>query len=92
MPSPLNGLIEPAASPTTRVVAPTRGPTARPIGSLPPVGGPRQVAGESSHSFGAQLTKWSIRVEVFTPFQRLSVESRPTPTLTRPSPSGKIQP
>ena len=42
----------PAASPTTRVVEPILGPTARPIGSFPPVGGPRQVAGESSHSFG----------------------------------------
>src|SRR5665213_4467980 len=84
MPSPLNGLMVPAASPTTSVVAPTRGPTASPIGSLPPVGGPRQVAGESSHSLGAHATKCSMRVAVLTPFHRRSVESRPTPTFTRP--------
>ena len=33
-----------------------------------------------------------MRWEVFTDFHRLNVESRPTPTFTRPSPSGKIHP
>src|ERR1700731_1494451 len=92
MPSPLKGLMDPAASPTTKVVAPTLGPTASPIGSLPPVGAPSEVDADSSHSFGAQATKWSISVEVLTPFHRWSVERSPTPTLTRPSPKGKIHP
>ena len=38
MPSPLNGLIEPAASPTTSHVGPTFGSIEPPIGSRPPVG------------------------------------------------------
>ncbi len=38
----------PPASPTTRWVGPTRGPTDRPIGSRPPVGGPH--AGRRRHA------------------------------------------
>ena len=76
----------------TTTFGPECGPTAMPIGSLPPVAGPHAVSGESSQLFGAHSTNVSISFVVLTPFHRLSVESRPTPTFTRPSPSGKIQP
>ena len=46
MPSPLNGLMAPPASPVTRKFGPTRGPTERPIGRRPPVGAPHDVSGE----------------------------------------------
>ena len=62
------------------------------MGSFPPVGGPRLVSGRIPHDSGAKSTKASIRWLVLRPFQRWSVESRPTPTFTRPSPMGKIQP
>ncbi|CAB5027339.1 unannotated protein [freshwater metagenome] len=39
MPSPLNGLIEPAASPAMSQFGPTFGPTEPPMGRRPPVGG-----------------------------------------------------
>src|SRR5438445_13435820 len=92
MPSPLNGLMAPAASPTTSHVGPTRGPTEKPIGSRPPVGAPHDVSGEMPHDAGACSTKASIRCEVLTAFHWLKVERSPMPTFTRPSPSGKIQP
>ena len=53
MPSPLNGLIEPPASPTTSQVGPACGPTEKAIGSRPPVAGPHAVSGEISHEAGA---------------------------------------
>ena len=53
MPSPLNGLMAPAASPVVSHVAPTDGPTASPIGSFPPVGGPHDVSGEMPQDSGA---------------------------------------
>ena len=53
MPSPLNGLMAPAASPVVSHVGPNEGPTDRPMGSLPPVGGPSDVSGEISHEAGA---------------------------------------
>jgi len=92
MPSPLNGLMTPDASPTHSTLGPMRGTTDRPIGSLPPVAGPQAVSGEIPHDLGAKSTKASIRRLVLTPFQRPSTDSRPTPTFTRPSPRGKIQP
>src|SRR5260221_11650806 len=92
MPSPLNGLIAPAASPTTRYVGPACGPTESTIGRRPPVAGPQDVAGEMPHDSGAQSTNASISLVVLTCFHWLNVDSRPTPTFTRPSPTGKIQP
>src|SRR5205085_7604678 len=92
MPSPLKGLIAPPASPVMRNVGPTRGPTDRPIGRRPPVGGPHEVSGAMPHDAGAHATKSSISLEVLTAFHWLKVESSPTPTFTRPSPTGKIQP
>src|SRR5437588_12940565 len=92
MPSPLKGLIEPAASPTTRYPGPTRGPTDMPIGSRPPVGAPHAVARDSSQEPGAVSTNAAISPVVLPPAQRSEVESSPTPTFTRPAPSGKIQP
>src|SRR6266508_3218342 len=92
MPSPLNGLIAPPASPVTRKLGPTRGPTERPIGSRPPVGGPHDVSGERPQDAGAHATKSSMSLDVFTAFHWLNVESSPTPTFTRPSPTGKIHP
>ncbi len=53
MPSPLNGLTAPAASPTVHHVGPTFGNTDRPVGSLPPVGGPHDVSGPIPHRAGA---------------------------------------
>src|SRR5436305_12682265 len=92
MPSPLNGLIAPPAAPVTRKLGPTRGPTDRPIGRRPPVGGPQEVSGEMPHESGAQARKSSMSLDVLTAFHWLNVDSNPTPTFTRPSPTGKIQP
>src|SRR3954447_7747884 len=92
MPSPLNGLMAPPASPTTNHVGPTRGPTDRPIGNRPPTGTLHAVSGRMSHDLGAQSTKASINFVVLTAFHWLNVESRPMPTFTRPSPTGKIHP
>src|SRR5687767_11196159 len=92
MPSPLNGLMAPPASPVTRYVGPACGPTDSAIGSRPPVAGPHDVSGRMPHDSGACATKASIRCDVFTDFHWLNVDSRPTPTFTRPSPTGKIQP
>src|SRR5262245_8910425 len=92
MPSPLNGLTEPAASPTTRNVGPTRGVTDPPVGRRPPVGAQVAVSGEMPQLGGAVSQNASIRWDVLMPFQPEKVESRPTPTLTVPSPTGKIHP
>src|SRR6188472_2724111 len=92
MPSPLNGLTDPAASPTTRYVGPTRGSTEPPVGRRPPVGGPVAVSGEIPHRSGAVAQNASIRCEVLMSFQPRKVERRPTPTLIVPSPTGKIHP
>jgi hypothetical protein len=46
MPSPLNGLIDPAASPTTIQVGPSFGSIDPPMGSRPPVGTEVAVSGE----------------------------------------------
>jgi len=56
------------------------------------VGGPHEVSADISQDRGAWSTKASMSWEVFTAFQRWKVDSRPTPTFTRPSPTGKIQP
>src|SRR4051794_33451141 len=92
MPSPLNGLIVAPASPTTSHVGPERGPTDSPIGSRPPVGGPHAVSGRMSHDLGAQSTNASMSFVVLTFFHWFDVDSSPTPTFTRPSPTGKIHP
>src|SRR5580698_11504730 len=92
MPSPLNGLTVPAASPMTSTLGPMRGRTDRPMGSFPPVGGPHSVDVDSSHDFGAQSMKASMSWVVLAPFQRPSTDSRPTPAFTRPSPMGNTQP
>src|SRR5688500_13190866 len=92
MPSPLKGLMAPAASPVTRNVGPACGPTENDMGRRPPVGGPHDVSGRIPHDSGAYSAKPSIRWVVLTAFHWLKVESSPTPTLMRPSPTGKIQP
>src|SRR6478609_11734401 len=92
MPSPLNGLIDPAASPATIQVGPTLGSTDPPVGSLPPVGGPHDVSGEIPQRAGAVAPNASINLEVLTFVNPVNVSSRPAPTFTVPSPTGKIQP
>src|SRR5581483_1711655 len=92
MPSPLNGLMAPTASPATSHVGPAWGPTERPIGRRPPVGAPHDVSGESPQLEGAPSTKASMIWLVLTAFHWLNVDSRPTPTFTRPSPRGNTQP
>ena len=92
MPSPLNGLMAPEASPATSQVGPADGCTEPPMGSRPPVGGPTAVSGRISQVGGAMATKASMRWEVLTDFQPRKVDSSPTPTLTVPSPTGKIHP
>src|SRR5437763_10533811 len=92
MPSPLNGLTEPAASPTTNHVGPMLGVTDPPVGSFPPVGGPHDVAGEIPHRAGAVSTKASISTLVLIDFHPENVDRSPTPTFTVPSPTGKIHP
>ncbi len=92
MPSPLNGLTEPPASPTTAQVGPTLGWIEPAIGMRPPVGGPHDFSGEMPQYSGAVAANSSISLEVFTCFQSRKVDSRPMPTLMVPSPTGKIQP
>ena len=92
MPSPLNGFTNPAASPATTNVGPTRGVTDPPVGRRPPVGAPVAVSGERPQRAGAVSQNASIRCDVLTFFQPWKVESRPTPTLTVPSPTGNIHP
>ena len=92
MPSPLNGLIDPAASPAMIQVGPTFGVTDPPVGSLPPVCGPHDVSGEIPHRAGAVATKASINLVVLTVVNPVKVSSRPAPTFTVPSPTGKIHP
>jgi hypothetical protein len=92
MPSPLNGLTDPAASPITAHVGPTFGSTEPAIGIRPPVGGPQAASGEMPQWAGAVAANSVIRCDVLTAFQSRNVDSRPTPTFTVPSPTGKIQP
>src|SRR5882757_796543 len=92
MPSPLNGLTAPAASPTDNQPGPTGGCTESPVGSFPPVGAPHDVSGEISHDAGAVSQNASIKWLVLTSLKPEKVERRPTPTFTVPSPTGKIQP
>ena len=92
MPSPLNGLIVPAASPMITHVGPTLGDTEPPIGNRPPTGGPHDVAGEIPQYAGAVAANSSIRCDVLTLRKSRNVDSNPMPTLTVPSPTGKIQP
>ena len=53
MPSPLNGLIEPAASPTTIQVGPDFGWIEPAIGSRPPVASPSIASGSMPQCAGA---------------------------------------
>src|SRR5947209_19958163 len=92
MPSPLNGLTVPAASPTTSHVGPTCGTTDAPVGSLPPVGAPVAVSGAMPQRAGAVAQNASISCDVLTSFHPLNVDSSPQPTLIVPSPTGKIHP
>src|SRR5579862_2488028 len=92
MPSPLNGLIEPAASPMASTLGPIRGRTDRPMGSFPPVGGPHSVVSDRPHDAGAHSRKAFMSWVVLAPFQRPSTERMPTPAFTRPSPMGNTQP
>ena len=92
MPSPLNGLIEPAASPTTIQVGPTLGSTEPPIGSRPPVGTEVAVSGEMPQWSAAVAANSSRMWVVLTDLKSRNVDSSPMPTLISPSPSGKIQP
>ncbi len=62
-----------------------------PMGRRPPVAGPHEFSGRSSHDEGALLIKTSIILDVFTPFHLPEVVISPTPTFTRPSPRGNIQ-
>jgi 2-polyprenyl-6-methoxyphenol hydroxylase-like FAD-dependent oxidoreductase len=92
MPSPLTGLMAPAASPATIQVGPTLGSTDPPVGRRPPVAGPHEVSGEISQRAGAVATNASINLVVLTALNPVNVSSRPAPTFTVPSPTGKIHP
>src|SRR5688500_8822160 len=92
MPSPLNGLMVPAASPTSIHVGPTFGVTDPPIGSRPPVGGPVEPSGVMPQYAGAVAAHSLLSCDVLTRLQSRNVESNPIPTLIVPSPTGKIQP
>jgi hypothetical protein len=92
MPSPLNGLTAPAASPITTNVGPALGPTDPAIGRRPPVGACSGDSGSMSQNAGAVAAHSVMRCEVLTDFQPLNVDSRPMPTLMVPSPTGKIHP
>src|SRR6478752_6674631 len=92
MPSPLNGLIEPAASPTTIHVGPTFGLIEPPIGRRPPVGGAIGDSGSICQCSGSVCAHSVMRWLVFTDLKSRNVDSSPMPTLIEPLPTGKIQP
>ena len=62
------------------------------MGSRPPVGSPTLVSSDSPQYSGAVAAHSVIRCEVLTDFQSRNVDSKPMPTFTVPSPTGKIQP
>ena len=62
------------------------------IPSIYPMVPGHEIVGRISQVGGAMATKASMRWEVLTDFQPLKVDRSPTPTLTVPSPTGKIQP
>ena len=92
MPSPLNGLTLPAASPMTRYVGPAFGPTEPPIGMRPLVALHSGWSVSISHRSATWWAYASSRCVVLTLLKSRNVDSRPTPMLTVPSPTGKIQP
>src|SRR6476659_7166133 len=92
MPSPLNGLVDPAASPTTAHVGPTFGLIEPAIGMRPPVGAHTGSSGLISQYPGAVAAHSAIRCDVLTLRKSRNVDNRPMPTLIVPSPTGKIQP
>ena len=93
MPSPLNGFTEPGRVADDDERRPdARCAPSRPVGSRPPVGAHVAVSGEMPHDAGAVAQNASIRRDVLIDFQPVNVESRPTPTFTVPSPTGKIHP
>ena len=92
MPSPLNGLIEPAASPIAIHVGPDFGLIEPAIGRRPPVASPTIASGSMPQCAGAVAAHSCIRWLVLMSRQPRNVESSPMPTLMVPSPHGKIQP
>jgi len=72
--------------------APPRGVPSRPWGAGRRWAVPTAVSGRISQVGGAMATKASIKWDVCTDFQPWKVDRSPTPTLTVPSPTGKIQP
>ena len=92
MPSPLKGLIDPAASPTMIHVGPTLGSIEPPIGSRPPVGTDVAVSGPMPQYSGAVSANSFMRCVVFTDLKSRNVDNKPMPTLISPSPTGKIHP
>src|SRR3972149_11193540 len=92
MPSPLNGLMAPAASPTRTQFRPTNGPTENDIGSLPPRDSSSWLSAVTSQCGGAETTMASMSVVVLRSFQRWNVDRTPTPMLIVPSPMGNTQP
>ena len=66
MPSPLNGLIDPAASPTSSQFGPTLGFTEPAIGRRPPVGGASMASGSMPQRSGAVAAHSVIRWVVLT--------------------------
>ena len=92
MPSPLKGLIEPAASPITIHVGPDLGLIEPAIGNRPPVASPSMASGSIAQCAGAVAAHSRIRCDVLISRQPRNVDSSPMPTLMVPSPQGKIQP
>ena len=92
MPSPLNGLIEPAASPIAIQVGPDFGWIDPAIGRRPPVASPSMASGSMPQCAGAVAAHSCMRCEVLISRQPRKVDSSPMPTLMVPSPHGKIQP
>ena len=92
MPSPLNGLMEPAASPMAIQVGPLFGWMEPAMGRRPPVASPSMASGSIPQCSGAVAAHSFMRYEVLMSRQPRKVESSPMPTLMVPSPHGKIQP
>ena len=92
IPSPLNGLIMPAASPTTSMPGTASGRRFIAVGSGPDATGPSAFSSVIPHAGGRPATKASNTLRADVLRKSRNVLRSPAPTFSTPSPAKKIQP
>ena len=92
MPSPLNGLTSPAASPTTSMPGVAGGVREKPIGSGPDSTRPSAEVSLTFHSAGSIRQNASNTRCADRSLKSRNVFSSPAPTLIEPSASGNSHP